>query len=521
MRKSVRPYALSLADDDFSWQGEKRPKLPKLYAPDGTLFQPAMMYFGYSAEIERVAISSMQAEAYAIREYLEFMHLRGSEYDQADDTSFSEFRESFAEDIKSKRISKRQVELKISRVFDFYRLLPRACPFDDKGEPRRILVGKPGDTSKYYPLSSKLRQGKRKTTIVWIGQKKSPKNISKPRVPSPLGVEKVMTYLRGKSDRAGVQVRPGWADTRVIEAERNWCIAATMAYGGLRRSEVSRLTLGALEECLVYHNILDPSLRPVGFIGSSVLDAIANDADLHDKILARLENFERNHNPHLYIKIEGKGDKERMAPWPVSLIKNILEIAVFSVRKRQLELWADGSSIPDHVFLSLLTKDKLSPGAIGNLIKQAFTDAKVVGSGHKLRAFYATNLAKWLLGEELSKNGMQYDQTIENLVLDQLAEACGHASPTTTLRHYVNWAAIEYFHRSNKGRRDNSRAIWKLLVRHRERITAKMMSILSTIITQLAKDGDDSHLLKFLLEISNDSDLFPSPKQKPKLQIVT
>jgi hypothetical protein len=294
-----------------------------------------------------------------------------------------------------------------------------------------------------------------------------------------------------------------------------------MAYGGLRRAEVSELTIAALEECLTYHDILDPSFRPPGYSGPNLLDCIAGDNDLRDRLLSKLERFERNHNPHLYIRIQGKGEKERMAPWPVSLIKNILEIGVFSVRKRQLELLANSGYIPDQVFISMLNPKNLSPGAIGNLIKKAFIEANVPGSGHKLRAFYATNLAKWLLGEELAKNGMQYDQTIENLILDQLAEACGHASPTTTLRHYVNWAAVEYFHRSNKGRRDNSRAIWKLLVRHRERITAKMLDILSTIIIQLAKDGDESNLLKFLSEVANDNDLFPSTTQKPKLQIVT
>ncbi|WP_278984323.1 hypothetical protein [Sphingobium yanoikuyae] len=80
----------------------------------------------------------------------------------------------------------------------------------------------------------------------------------------------------------------------------------------------------------------------------------------------------------------------------------------------------------------------LSRKTIGNILKSAFHGAGVLGSGHRLRAYWASETCARLWDEAFALNGFKWDQTVENAVLHDLARAMGHVKVSTTVRSYLD-----------------------------------------------------------------------------------
>jgi integrase len=89
---------------------------------------------------------------------------------------------------------------------------------------------------------------------------------------------------------------------------------------------------------------------------------------------------------------------------------------------------------PAAVFLSEKTGMALRFGSITNLIGEAFKEAGVRGSGHRMRARYLTNLVQHYYDEAFAKHG---NSISFDIVLLKAAEAAGHANPSS-LRPYLN-----------------------------------------------------------------------------------
>jgi hypothetical protein len=90
--------------------------------------------------------------------------------------------------------------------------------------------------------------------------------------------------------------------------------------------------------------------------------------------------------------------------------------------------------VPAAVFLSEKTGMVLRFGSITNLIGEAFKEAGVRGSGHRMRARYLTNLVQHYYDEAFAKHG---NSISFDIVLLKAAEAAGHANPSS-LRPYLN-----------------------------------------------------------------------------------
>jgi integrase len=174
-----------------------------------------------------------------------------------------------------------------------------------------------------------------------------------------------------------------------------------------------------------------------------------------------------------YVRVTGKGNVTRDAPFPIDLVRDLITIGIWDVRMRQLQRWSNTAPPPGppRMFLSEKTRKGLKTKPIGNLAKNAFNACKVEGSGHRLRAYFATNLAQRLWATCFTDNMFRRDQTVENRVLVDLAQALGHASPTTARRHYRDLGRAAYFHLGNKSQLKAMRMACEAMATHRRRIT--------------------------------------------------
>jgi hypothetical protein len=100
---------------------------------------------------------------------------------------------------------------------------------------------------------------------------------------------------------------------------------------------------------------------------------------------------------------------------------------------------------PNEVFISKKSGMALGLGAMTNLFAKAFKEAKVSGSGHRMRARYLTSLVEHYYEEAIEKHGSQITYEI---VLLKAAEAAGHSHPAS-LRPYLNLVRKRHLTGSN------------------------------------------------------------------------
>ena len=144
-------------------------------------------------------------------------------------------------------------------------------------------------------------------------------------------------------------------------------------------------------------------------------------------------------------------------------MRDLVEIGIWTVREASVRQWlaTGGSYAPPAVaFLSSKTGKEMLLGTVADLVADAFADLGLRGSGHRLRAHFATELALRLLQERLPLNGGIYDAAIENWELLHVAEALGHASVSTTTRHYVDLALMRLLSRKTNGTMSANRVSW-------------------------------------------------------------
>lgn len=516
MAVSPSDFRLTFADSEFRWVGERRPGLPILCWPDGTLCEPAITFFGYSAERGRVRISSMKPQAYAIREWLAFLASKGKRWDEVDDLLLRRWRDSQRDAMEAREISARQVERKLHTVFTFYRLLPEALPFDERGKPRRLLVGRSNPREGvYFPVTSKTGLGpKGERREMWSGAERVGEKRTKRPTPDESQVDKILTWLRAKPDRQ-ISHRTGGDAQRwsVLEADRNWLVGRCMMDGGLRAHEVANLTIDSLAKALRTEGTPIAQGTPsVTRGGRHSLDTLSGSSEARETLLAALDALEARHRRSLYLEITGKGDKTRMAPFAIDLVRDLLEVGVWTVRHEQIAAWAGRDRkfrSPAQVFLSFKTKRAMTPGAVADLMKDAFNAVGVSGSGQRLRAHYATLMAARLWEEAFALNGFRFDQTVVNLAQERLAEAMGHARVDTTIKHYVEMAVLRHFGVANRTKLEALRGFWDAIVKLQGAVSEEKMRLMLQVMEALAATPDGSKLHQVLAMAVDDPELNP------------
>ncbi|WP_262030461.1 hypothetical protein [Microvirga sp. Mcv34] len=457
-------YRMIFAPDDFQWSGERAPGLPIICERDGSVSEPLLRFFGWSFRYKRTAISSMRDEAYILREWWAYLEGRGCRWDEVDDQVMIDWREWMKEvrerlkeankklgaDARRDKdlLSDRRIGRKLSTLFTFYESAAEAMLLD------RELVGANGPITYRAADRGKGRGGASippqatayGSVRVWRCAEPSGRKATKRPTPDDMGVASVLAHLRSSAEGPAL-------------GDRNWLIGRTEAEAGLRRDEVARFSVLALEAGLAKEGIKVPkpenraeAVRAGWQPQFAGLDAVANWAEGRQAVLDGLERLERRRRTNIYIAVTGKGNVTREVPFPIDLVRDLVTIGIWSVRRDQLLRWSNALEPPGpaEIFLSEKTRGPLEADAIGNLLKHAFSKCDVQGSGHRLRAYFATKLAERLWAEAFADNGFRWDQRVENFVLDRVAEALGHAKPTTTCRHYLDLGRMAYFKAGSK-----------------------------------------------------------------------
>jgi len=501
---------LTFADKDFIWAGESCEGLPILRWLDGSICEPAVMYFGYLARTKRLKISSMKPAAYDLRHFLTYLANAEMPWSDTKDLTLSGWRKLLRGLLALGKISKAQIEKKIHNVFEFYHLLPRAMRFDEALAPTPVFVGPEnplGGTR--FPITSKVKISPRSGELkLWVGaEHASGRRLRRP-TPNSDDVAKILSHLRSRPDVKGTR-RKNKSAQRMLElrAEATWLMGRCMAAAGLRASEVGSLSMVELLHALRREGILTGRQ-----VASDVLDELSGDEPRRAAVLAALEKLQAGGRTRLYVQITGKGDKARHAPFPTGLVRDLLEIGVWTIRREQLQLWSGPHprNTPLGIFLSPKTRRAYRAGSIADIMKDAFNAVGVGGSGHRLRAHFAISYAQELLEETLLAHGYVFSQAVENTVLDRLAEALGHSNVNTTLKHYVDMALMKHFRLSNTKQLAALRTLFTTVAERRAVLSIQQLKLITDMARAFAVAGEQSILHELIRQAIDNPDLNPA-----------
>jgi integrase len=384
----------------------------------------------------------MRDEAYVLREWWEYLLRRGIRWDEAVDQTMKDWRAiaSDAEKIAETRIARR-----LEVVFTFYSKIHKAL------QNKAPLVGET------LGITGVSKNG----LLVWTCAGRRGRGAKRRQTPRTDAVRLILEKLRKKGATEPVR-------------ERNWLIGRCGSEAGLRREEIANLEISGIALALEQENIHGPSWTAASGISkrefmAKWLIGAGKDAALQREILDKLEILRVKELQYLFVDVKGKGRKIREAPFPISFIRDLLVVNIWGMRPIIMEKRSTRRSCsPDKefLFLSEKTGDRLTPGAIGDLLKWAFRAVGIKGSGHRLRAHFATMYAAALWAELFANNGFRWDQTIYNTVLDRVAEALGHAKVTTSVKHYVDLAVMTYFGTPTKSKLREFRRVWAQITKN-------------------------------------------------------
>lgn len=464
-------HSIELAPPGFRWNGEDAEGLPLIADVDGTICVPLLRFFGWSRRYKRVKISSMKPEAHVLREWWHHLHSIGRMWNDVDDRVLNEWRELQKAELNNKgqRVRKdRSVTRKMEIVFTFYDRAMAATI----GDFDLVSTNGPITCKERLDISEKLgRRFGLRTARTWASADEASYSTKKRATPDDPAVSVILAHLRSSAADVGL-------------CERNWCIGRSMSDCGLRAMEVAGLTVQALEEGLAKRGIpvpqdtRSPGNRPVR------LDELGASNEGKARIIDALRLLRRKHHENIHIPITGKGGNEREAPFPIDFVIDLLDHYIWSSRQDLIR-----TKIPlqsDAVFLSDRTATGLTKEAIGNLMKKAFSAKKIVGSGHRLRAYFGHSTALRYWSEFYAGNGFRWDQTVENMTLDMVAEALGHRSVSTTVRFYVETAMVSFFKLPGKSALPELREISKLFAKHHRSLDRRHYRKIAGIVERMA-----------------------------------
>jgi integrase len=152
-------------------------------------------------------------------------------------------------------------------------------------------------------------------------------------------------------------------------------------------------------------------------------------------VLTSLHRLRDGKRKNLFCEVYEKG-KTREFALPITLAIQTLEFIwdqrhIFIERRR---LHNPVYVAPRNVFLSSKTGGSMSPAAIGNLLKAAFKNAGVKGSGHRLRASYSEQVVLDAYLRAKAAHGRYYDV---RAVLSTAKDSLGHKDQKT-FKRYLN-----------------------------------------------------------------------------------
>jgi integrase len=197
---------------------------------------------------------------------------------------------------------------------------------------------------------------------------------------------------------------------------------------GLRDQGLQRMTLACLQHALHDEGIL--------LAGGNTIATLSKIPEQQQEVFRRLHELADKGRTYLILEVIEKGQKPRKVPVPITLMIMTLEF-VWNERAELIDdrrnSWTERSSAGS-LWLSKKTGSAISAQAIGRLLKEAFKQGGVSGSGHRLRALFANNLVRRLYLEARALRGEGWDASS---VLFEAAEILGH-NHIETMRPYLN-----------------------------------------------------------------------------------
>ena len=475
----------------FRWEGEGWPGLPLLFLPDGRLFEPILLHFAFKAATGRARPSSMRPECYALREYLAWLHWRGLDWRGATDRTLREWR-GWQKDSRAaspgaarpRPPSDTQIQRKLAAVFGFYLSAPLAMQFGPGFPGPGAFVGERGSG---LPITSKevaavLPDGRRVARTVWADAGRATRDGVRRDAPTPALVARVLASIRGRAVSAG----SARSEAAVLLAERDWLMARCAAEAGLRADEIASMSIQSLARALAGDGAWPTGRR---WTDDSALPDLSKDAVRRATLLRELRSLARHGRTAIGVKVTCKG-VERLAPFPIALVEDLLEIGVWTVRAAMMPAGGNGGGRPvvSEVFLSARTGQALVAGSVSDVLKGGFDAAGVLGSGHRLRAAFSVALALRLVEERLPLNRFTYDAQLERAVLLEVAQALGHARTSVTVRHYVDLALMRLFRLPNTDRLRAVLDAHRTLATRAAELGSERLELVAEVVRGLARE---------------------------------
>ncbi|NOG71963.1 site-specific integrase [Roseicella sp. DB1501] len=433
---SFKPgWELKFAPAGATIDGLAAEGLPLLYEPSGRLHTQTTQYFVQIMIRDGTARGTCRVIAYVLKDWFRFLDGEKIPWDQPSDELLASWAKAQGPSGEERGKAREQrINDKLHFVFEYYRKLqamhliravvedPRASEMDDVGRP------------KVFPMRSvvEVRLGRghvRRETLRSVVRYSDPKEErgGKRYTPDSGEVEKVFDELLSGADP--------------FTRTRAFFCARSMAHMGLRRQGAAAISTTMLEEALRAKGIEVPDFETPAQTERGALiaagwkpwlrglDAIADMPGERAEIIGRLEQLEREYHKFIYVRVVEKGHDARYVPMPLRLVRAILVEWVWGHRRDFItERRSRHPSYlpPDKLWLSRRSGAAMSEGAIGNEIKRAFKALEIDASGHRLRAYFLTELLAELYYRARSIHGAMFDQ---QAILMEAAEIAGQNDP--------------------------------------------------------------------------------------------
>lgn len=399
--------------------------------------EPAAIYFRERQKKGDLP-GTLGQSAYVLREFFDWLIARGIKWTAVRDEHLRDWLGP------QNALQGIRLERKPFVVFDFYLCLQNRGYLTNAARVPSPIVG----VGPEFPIQARIvqkqvwskRGHRRETTSTLVPaaerpRSTAPRNPRRRRVPDLDEVLLLLEQLLESGD--------GFISTR------RWFVAVFMARVGLRREGVKSLTVSSLEEALREAGIDVPELGEdersnAGALGwsprLSALSALAYSPTGQNHVLDQLLQYGQVHE-FLPLNVVEKGRKQRTVLVPVDLVQATLRLWIWDHHARataKLLRSRPGTNAPGALWLSSRSAQGMAGGSIGNEIKRGF--GAIAGprrsslSGHRLRAYYLTNLIRQLYRKARATQGIMVDL---NAILAQAAERAGHESPES-LRPYLD-----------------------------------------------------------------------------------
>lgn len=393
------------ASEHFTIDRHRLPSFPLVVDGDGALIEPLFDFLRAEAVQRHLTVGTLVDEAYALGPWWDFAHAGNSDSLITVDLVVR----WTGDELEKLRLGSKTSKTirRISRCLDvitrFHEHLLRGWDYS------------PGDQAwraSRYLARLDPRLADRDFSRVTFSYSAKAKGGGRP-TPSEDEVELVLNKLADTSNS--------------YIAARDWLMARWMRDVGLRRAGVASLTVEALRVSLAEEGVLSKQ---------EFLTRQGTTLRSRGEVRVAIERLRATGRTFVAGRITEKGNKTREIKIPFPLLHQTLDF-----------IWSEragvaGSSklIHGDLWLSLKTGRGLKPTTVGDIMKFAFVEAGVRGSGHRLRACFAEEVVFRLYSLAKDSGGVLFD---ENQVLIDTAEELGH-SDWRSLRSYLNRAARNY-----------------------------------------------------------------------------